>query len=124
MLRVGLVSSVFDLLTFAVLLSWFGSRPALFRSGWFIESLVTQIAVVFVIRTAGNPLRSRPSRALAMTVVGALAVGLALPFTPLGAAFEFVTLPPMYFAYVGGVTACYLLVVEAVKRRTMLPALA
>jgi len=124
MLRVGLVSSVFDLLTFAVLLSWFGSRPTMFRSGWFIESLVTQIAVVFVIRTAGNPLRSRPSRALAMTVVGALAVGLALPFTPLGAAFEFVTLPPMYFAYVGGVTACYLLVVEAVKRRTMLPALA
>jgi Mg2+-importing ATPase len=124
MIRVGLVSSVFDLLTFAALLAWFRSQPALFRSGWFIESLVTQIAVVFVIRTAGNPLRSRPSRGLATTVLAALSAGLVLPFTPLAAAFGLVAPPPLYFAYVGAVTICYLLLVEAVKRRTMLPSLA
>jgi P-type Mg2+ transporter len=123
MIRVGLVSSVFDLLTFAVLFSWFHAQPTLFRSGWFIESLVTQIAVVFVIRTAGNPFRSRPSRALATTVTVALAMGIVLPFTPLASAFGLVALPPLYFAYVGGVTVCYLMLVEAVKRRTMLPAL-
>jgi Mg2+-importing ATPase len=118
MIRVGLVSSLFDFVTFAVLLSWFNSQ-SLFRSGWFIESLVTQVAVVFVIRTAGNPFRSRPSGALATTVVGALAIGLALPFTPLSTAFGLVAPPPLYFAYVAGVTACYLTLVEAVKRRTM-----
>ena len=123
MFRVGLVSSVFDALTFAALLFWFRAQPTLFRSGWFIESLVTQIAVVFVIRTAGNPLRSRPSRALAATVLAALAIGIVLPFTPLAAAFGLVAPPPVYFAYVAGVTVCYLALVEGVKRHTMLPAL-
>jgi Mg2+-importing ATPase len=123
MFRVGLVSSVFDLLTFAALLLWFRFLPSLFRSGWFIESLVTQIAVVFVIRTAGNPLRSRPSRALTATVLAALGIGIVLPFTPLSTAFGLVAPPPLYFAYVAVVTVCYLALVEIVKRRTMLPAL-
>lgn len=116
--RVGLVSSLFDLLTFSALLFWFHARPAQFRSGWFLEWLVTQIVVVFVIRTAGNPLRSPPSRWLVLTVIAALTIGLALGFTPVGSAFEFVAPPPLYVAFVGGVTALYPTLVQLVKRGT------
>jgi Mg2+-importing ATPase len=119
MLRVGLVSSLFDLATFAVLLRWFHGDPALFRSGWFVESLATQILVVFVIRTAINPLRSRPSAMLALSAGGALALGLVLPFTPLAPALGLVAVPASYFAYVAGVVLSYLVFVEVVKRRTM-----
>ena len=119
MLRVGLVSSLFDLATFAVLLRWFHGDPALFRSGWFVESLATQILVVFVIRTATNPLRSRPSAMLALSAGGALALGLVLPFTPLAPALGLVAVPASYFAYVAGVVLSYLVFVEVVKRRTM-----
>ena len=119
MLRVGLVSSLFDVVTFAVLLRWFDGDPALFRSGWFIESLATQILVIFVIRTAGDPLRSRPSGALVATAVLALAVAVALPATSLGGALGLVPLPAAYFAYVAGVVGVYLLLVQGIKRRTM-----
>ena len=119
MLRVGLVSSLFDLATFAVLLRWFHGNPALFRSGWFIESLATQILVVFVIRTATSPLRSRPSAMLVLTAGGALAAGMLLPFTPIASALGLVAVPATYFAYVAGVVVAYLLLVEVVKRRIM-----
>ena len=119
MIRVGLVSSLFDILTFVVLLRWFDGDAALFRSGWFVESLATQILVVFVIRTATNPARSRPSAMLALSAGGALAAGLMLPFTPIASTLGLVSLPVSYFAYVAGVVAAYLLLAEAVKRRTM-----
>ena len=119
MLRVGLVSSLFDLVTFAVLLRWFHRDPALFRSGWFVESLATQILVVFVIRTATSPLRSRPSVMLAVSAGGALLAGMLLPFTPIAAALGLVAVPALYFAYVGAVVVVYLALVEVVKRRTM-----
>ena len=119
MIRVGLVSSLFDIITFVVLLHWFHAGAPMFRSGWFVESMATQILVLFVIRTAGNPLRSRPSVALAITVTAALVVALSLPFTPLAGALGFVAPPASVLAYVGVVTAVYLLVVERVKRRTM-----
>ncbi len=117
MVRVGLVSSLFDFLTFAVLLRVFRGSDVLFHSGWFVESLVTQISVLFVIRTAGNPLRSRPSAALAATVAVALAIGLALPFTPLAPALGLRPLPALFLAYVAGATVLYLGMVELVKRR-------
>ncbi len=119
MIRIGLVSSLFDILTFVVLLRWFAGSATLFRSGWFIESLATQILVVFVIRTARNPLRSRPSALLAATAGVALLVGLALPFTPLGGALELVAPPASYFAYVAVVVLTYLALAEVVKRRIM-----
>jgi Mg2+-importing ATPase len=64
MLLVGPVSSLYDFLTFWVLLTVFRASEPLFHTGWFVESLATQTLVLFVIRTAGNPLRSRPSGAL------------------------------------------------------------
>ena len=120
MVRVGLVSSLFDILTFVVLLRWFHGDASMFRSGWFVESLATQILVVFVIRTAASPLRSRPSRLLVVTAGTALGVGMLLPYTPVAGALGLVAVPPAYFAYVAGVVAVYLLLVERVKRKTII----
>ena len=119
MIRVGLVSSLFDILTFVVLLRWFHGNATLFRSGWFIESLATQVLVVFVIRTARNPLRSRPSALLAATAGIALLVGLALPFSPLAGALELASPPLIYLTYVAAVVLAYLALAEVVKRRIM-----
>lgn len=123
MVRVGLVSSLFDFLTFGVLLYFFAGSEPLFHSGWFIESLATQICVLFVIRTTRNPLKSRPSGALALAVGTALAIGLAIPFTPLAPALGLRPLPGVFFAYVACATLAYLALVEVVKRRTLARAL-
>jgi Mg2+-importing ATPase len=116
MLLVGPISSLYDFLTFFVLLRFFHSPEKEFHTGWFVESLATQTLVLFVIRTAGNPLRSRPSRALALTIPGVVLGGLALPFTPLGGPLGFTPLPVEYFAFLGVATATYLLLVQLVKR--------
>src|ERR1019366_10268622 len=78
---IGPISSIYDFLTFGVLLWWFhaANNPPLFRTGWFVESLATQTLVVFVIRTAGNPFQSRPSGQLLMSVVAVSVAGAALP---------------------------------------------
>lgn len=119
MLRAGLVSSVFDVATFAVLLGVFAAHETLFRSGWFVESLATQVLVIFVVRTARNPLRSRPSALLAGTVAIALVAGLALPFTPLAATLGMAPLPGPLLWFVAGATGAYLSVVELLKRRIL-----
>jgi P-type Mg2+ transporter len=119
MLSVGPISSAFDFLTFWVLLRVMHAPVALFRTGWFVESLVTQTLVLLVIRTAGNPLRSRPSPALLATTLAVASGGLVLPFSPLAAPLGFVPLPPAFFAYLAGVVASYLAVVQLVKQRAM-----
>ena len=117
MLVIGPISSIYDFLTFFALLWVFHASESLFHTGWFVESLATQTLVLFVIRTAGNPLRSRPSIPLATTTVLVVCVGLLLPFTALSAPLGFVPLPPAYFLFLGGATATYLVLVEVVKRR-------
>jgi Mg2+-importing ATPase len=119
MLGVGPISSLYDFLTFYVLLAWLQAGEPEFHTGWFVESLATQTLVLFVIRTAGNPLRSRPRRMLVASVLTVLAIGVALPFTPLGTDFGFVPLPPLFFVFLVAATATYLLLVELVKRRFM-----
>jgi Mg2+-importing ATPase len=119
MLGVGPISSLYDFLTFYVLLAWLHASEAEFHTGWFVESLATQTLVLFVIRTAGNPLRSRPGKSLIATVLVAVIVGTVLPFTSIGADLGFVPLPPLFFAFLAAATATYLLLVEAVKRRFM-----
>ena len=94
MLFFGPISSLFDFLTFAVMLGPFGAGPALFRSGWFVESLATQTLVVFVIRTHRVPFwRSRPSRALVVAVLGVVTVGALLPYAPFAHDLGFTGLP-------------------------------
>ena len=119
MLVIGPISSPYDGLTFYVLLTVFGASEAAFQTGWFIESLATQTLVLFVIRTAGNPLRSRPSAPLVATTLGVVALGLVLPVTPLAAWFGFVPLPWTYYAFVAVAVATYLLLVQVVKTRLL-----
>jgi Mg2+-importing ATPase len=119
MMVIGPISSIYDFLTFGVLLWIFRASEALFQTGWFVESLATQTLVLFVIRTVGTPWRSRPSLPLAMTTVLVVLIGVMLPFTPLAATLGFVPLPGAYFAFLGGVTLTYLVLVEVVKRRLM-----
>ena len=117
MLFLGPVSSLFDLLTFAALRIAWRAGEGLFRTGWFVESLATQTLVLFVIRTAGSPFRSRPSAPLAATTIGVVAVGLALPFLPLADRLGFVPLPLPFFLFLAAMTAAYLFAAELVKRR-------
>ena len=119
MLVIGPLSSIYDFLTFGVLLWVFHASEALFQTGWFVESLATQTLVLFVIRTVGTPWRSRPSLPLAVTTVLVVLIGVILPFTPVAATLGFVPLPGAYFVFLGGVTLTYLILVEVVKRRLM-----
>lgn len=119
MFWIGPVSSLFDVLTFWVLLKVFGASQAEFQTGWFVESLATQTLVLFVIRTAGNPLRSRPSPWLATTAVLVVLAGVALPWTPLAPSLGFVPLHAGYLAYLVVITATYLTLVQIVKSRLL-----
>jgi Mg2+-importing ATPase len=113
----GPISSIYDFLTFGVLLWWFhaAANPPLFRTGWFVESLATQTLVVFVIRTAGNPFKSRPSGRLLMGVVAVAAAGAVLPYTPLGPLLGFTPLPLSLLGAIALLALTYLFLVQAVK---------
>ncbi|HET8851010.1 MAG TPA: HAD-IC family P-type ATPase [Ktedonobacteraceae bacterium] len=119
MVFIGPISSIFDFLTFLVMLAVFHAAEPLFHTGWFVESLATQTLVLFIIRTSGNPLRSRPSLPLTITVLTVVAFGLILPFTPLAGPLRFVPLPGPYFLFLAGAVLIYLLLVEVVKRLLM-----
>jgi Mg2+-importing ATPase len=116
MMAIGSVSTLFDFLTFYVLLTVFAAHEALFHTGWFIESLATQVLVIFVIRTRGNPLRSRPHPWLVAASLTVVAVAIALPYTPAGAWIGFVPLPAHFFGILTGIVVPYLLMIEVVKR--------
>ena len=115
MLCFGLVSSAFDYLTFAVLLLLHADE-ALFRTGWFVESVLSASMIVLVIRSRGPLWRSRPSRALIMATVAVILITLALPATALGRLFGFVPLPPQFLAVLGLILVAYGTTAELVKR--------
>lgn len=110
------ISSLFDFATFYVLLRVFGFGQTLFQTGWFLESIATQTLVLFVIRTSGRPWRNRPSVPLAITTVLVVAIAFILPLSPVASALGFTAPPPSYFAFVIGVVALYLTVVEIAKQ--------
>ena len=113
---VGPVSSIFDVLTFFIMLKVFSAGETLFHTGWFIESIATQVLVIFVIRTQGSPFRSRPNRVLTMTSLAVVAAAAALPFTPLATLLGFVQPPPLFFMILLAIVLCYLVAVEGMKR--------
>jgi Mg2+-importing ATPase len=117
MFTIGPVSSLFDFITFAVLLKVFDASEALFQTGWFVESLCTQVLVIFVIRTRGNPLHSRPHPMLTATSLGIVALAMALPFTPLAGVFGFTPLPAGFYAALALMVLVYLLLVMVVRRQ-------
>jgi Mg2+-importing ATPase len=119
MIYIGPLSSIYDFLTFFALLKVFHASEQLFHTGWFVESLATQTLVIFVIRTAGNPFRSRPSVALTITTLLVVFAGIILPFSPLAASLGFTPLPAEFLLFLLVATMTYLLLVEVVKRKLM-----
>jgi Mg2+-importing ATPase len=122
MLALGPVSSLFDAATFAVLRLVFDAGPDLFRTAWFVESITTQVLVIFLIRTSGNPWRSRPHPILTATSLGALSLALALALGPLDWVFGFVPLPAAVLGAITGLVVLYLVAVQ-LARRHLLPLL-
>ena len=107
MIGFGLVSSLFDLLTFGVLLWFAGEVAELFRTGWFIESLLTEILIIFVVRTWKPCWRSRPGRLLLGSSLAIIAVTIALPYSPLAVWFGLVPLPPTLLLALLGICLLY-----------------
>lgn len=116
MIAFGLVSSVFDYLTFGALLLLFHASEAQFQTSWFIESLMTELFIVVVIRTHRPFHQSRPGRILAITTMLVAAATLVLPYTSLGALFGLVPLPWTLMLLLCTITILYLLASERVKR--------
>ena len=117
MLFFGPISSLFDFLTFGVMLWGFHAGPALFRSGWFVESLATQTLVIFAIRTRRIPFfRSRPSMPLLLAALGVVAAGAVLPAVPAARALGFQPLPGLFFLALAGMVVTYLVLIEVGKR--------
>ena len=116
MVFIGPISSIYDFLTFYVLLHYFHASQPEFHTGWFVESLATQTLVLFIIRTSGNPLKSRPSTPLAITTILIVIVGIVLPFSPLARLLGFTPLPGPFFTFLAVSTITYLLLVEWAKR--------
>jgi P-type Mg2+ transporter len=116
MLVIGPISTLFDVMTFGVLLLLFRATETQFRTGWFIESLVTQILMIFAVRTRHHLFASRPHVAVTLLALASVALTLALPFLPMGVWFEFVAPTWSYYLFLALVVLGFLITVEAVKR--------
>ena len=117
MVTMGPVSSIFDFLTFFLLLAVFKATVPVFQTAWFIESLLTQTLVVFVLRTRKTPFwKSKPGKFLVISCLTVVVVALALPYTPLGAIFNFSPPPVTFYLALVGLIVGYLFLVEVVKK--------
>jgi Mg2+-importing ATPase len=117
MVTMGPVSSIFDFLTFFLMLAVFKAAVPVFQTAWFIESLATQTLVVFVLRTRKTPFyKSKPGRYLLMSSLAVVAAAFILPYTPLGSVFKFSPPPATFYLALAGLIAAYLLLAEVVKK--------
>ena len=114
---VGPVSSLFDFLTFYVLLKVFEANAAMFQTGWFVESLASQVLVIFVIRTRGSPFASRPAPWLLAAAIAAVGAAALVPWTPLASYFGFVAPPASFYLVIAAMVIVYLSMVQWVKVR-------
>jgi len=113
----GLISTVFDLLTFYFLFTIFHLSEGTFQAGWFIESLATQILVIYVIRTQKIPfIQSRPSKTLTFATLGILSIGFIITLKGIGSFFGFDSLPLNAYLIIAALVIVYLLIVEGVKQ--------
>lgn len=116
MLTLGPVSSLFDFVTFYIMLTVFEAGEALFHTGWFIESIATQVLVIFVIRTRCNPFASRPNVWLVVMSLTVVAAAVLLPWLPFAGHLGFVPPPLPFFAVLIVIVAAYLTCVYAAKQ--------
>jgi Mg2+-importing ATPase len=116
MVLFGLVSSIFDFMAFGVLLFLFRATPAEFRTGWFIESLLTELVIALVVRTRRVFYRSRPGSLLLVSTLIVIGVTLVLPYVPFNFLFGFIPLPAPLMITMLGLTALYVLVTEVAKK--------
>jgi Mg2+-importing ATPase len=117
-LFIGPISSIFDYLTFFIMLTVFNAatNPALFHTGWFVESLFTQTLIIHVIRTNKIPfIQSRASWPLIITSIIIVAVGAWLTVSPLANTLGFVPLPPLYWLLLALMLPCYVILTQVVK---------
>ncbi len=118
MLIFGPVSSFFDLIAGAILLFALRATPEMFRTGVFVESLLTQSFILFSIRTSKVPfLKSKASRFLVLSMFVIISVGLLLPISPLAEVFQFVRLPAQYYGLLAVLIITYFLIVEWLKKK-------
>jgi Mg2+-importing ATPase len=115
MITFGIVSSVFDFVTFGVLLLILHATPVQFRTGWFLESVVSASLIVLVIRTRQPFFTSRPGKFLLLATLSIVVVTLILPFTPLAGIFGFSALPISFLLLIGIVVLFYVIAAELVK---------
>jgi len=116
MIVFGIISSVFDYLTFGVLLYWLKAGTAEFRTGWFVESVISASFIVLAVRTSGAFYRSRPGKWLLVSTLAVAVITLLLPYTPLATPLGFVPLPAGFYASLAAILLCYLSVAELAKR--------
>jgi Mg2+-importing ATPase len=116
MVLFGLVSSIFDFLTFGTLLLLFRASPEEFRTGWFIESLITELVIALVVRTRHLFFHSRPGTLLLVSTLTFMAVALVLPYLPFISVFGFVPLPAPLMLTMLGLTTLYVLATELAKK--------
>jgi Mg2+-importing ATPase len=118
MIMFGTLSSLFDYVTFILLYAVFRLPAAFFQTGWFLESLTTQVMVVHIIRTKKVPvLQSRSGKLLVLSTVACVLVGWLIPYSRLGKLFGFVALPAGILGALGAIVIAYLLAVEFAKRK-------
>ncbi|HEY7683117.1 MAG TPA: magnesium-translocating P-type ATPase [Gemmatimonadales bacterium] len=117
MIEFGMLSSAFDILTFVALLGVFRAGPEIFRTGWFVESLLTELVIALVVRTGRPFYRSRPGTLLLTSTAALIVLAFAIPYLPAMNVLGFVPLPLGVLGVLSGVTVLYVLATEVAKRR-------
>ncbi|MBS7658168.1 magnesium-translocating P-type ATPase [Candidatus Bathyarchaeota archaeon] len=116
MMYLGPVSSIFDFLTFFIMLFIFNASEPLFQTAWFIESLTSQTLVIFAIRTKKSPFwKSKPSRLLFFSSISIITFALIIPYTPLGEIFRFVKPPATFYIALAAILGAYVALAEIIK---------
>jgi Mg2+-importing ATPase len=115
MIVFGVISSVFDYLTFGVLLFFLHATQDQFRTGWFLESVISAALIVLVIRTTRPFFQSKPGKYLLIATLGIICITIALPFTPLAGLLGFSRLPAVFFVILGVIIVLYMIVAEVAK---------
>jgi Mg2+-importing ATPase len=117
MVEFGLLSSLFDFLTFIALVAYFAASAEVFRTAWFVESLLTELLIALVVRTRRPFYRSRPGSFLLISTLFVVVIAIAIPYLPFSSLLGFTSLSPSMVATVAGITCAYVIVTEVAKKQ-------